>query len=175
MKKKVLVYIIMSAFIFLAPLNANMNIDFKKLTSECLANIAQVKSSAKKFPVGKIIKVSEDDKYLLDNPHYTGNHYLVKGDVVGNLSDRVVYKGEVYCYVESQLSAMNPIMTDGKCKELLPFHFSFIPDYYNVISIPTNAILEYDAKNKTLKVLPQDDKLVKELLKIIEKKKNNSK
>lgn len=183
MKKKILVYGVMLLVFSIVSVNA-VNIsdeEFMEANNECLENISIVKKSVKKFPEGTIIKVSEDDTYILDNPSYTGNYYFVKGNVGNlgrNLLSKIEYKGETYYYLESQLPAAL-VRNYNTCKELLPFYFPvgnyYDVNYYEITFIPKNAILEYDAKNKTLKVLPQDDKLVKELLEIIKQKKNNKK
>ena len=171
MKTKIALFSVLIIFATLLPANALYE-DFKKLDAECLATIAKTKKSIKKFPAGKIIEPSKDDNYVLDNPHYTGKYYFVKGEV-GDPSDGIVYKDEVYFYVQSQLPAMNPLMTGGKCKELLPFKFSFIPTYYDVKGIPTNAILEYNKEDNTLKVLKKDSKLFNNLLKIVKAKRQS--
>lgn len=171
MKTKTLIFSILIIFATLLPANALYE-DFKKLDAACLTTIAKTKRSIKKFPAGKIIEPSKDDNYVLDNPHYTGKYYFVKGNI-GDPSDGIVYKDEVYFYVQSQLPAMNPLMTGGKCKELLPFNFSFIPTYYEVMNIPTNAILVYDKEENSLRVLPKNKKLFNDLLKIVKAKRSN--
>ncbi|MBO4708010.1 MAG: hypothetical protein J5594_05605 [Elusimicrobiaceae bacterium] len=189
MKRKVLVYSIMILFTSVLSLNALYISEeqFKKAESECLSNIAGVKKSVKKFPVGKIIKISEADNYYLFGGANTGNHYFLKCDPsnryfklcfysigVDEPEYKIEYQGETYFYVESQLSdSLRAI--DGECYEILQFDKSGPADHYYVSDIPKNAILEYDVKNKTLKVLPQNEKLVKELLEIVKKKKSNKK
>ena len=189
MKKKVLFYSIIILFTSVVSLNALYISEeqFKKAESECFSNIEATKASVKKFPEGKIIKVSEADRYyVLDNPKYTGNHYFIKCDTSNkNFIKRCIYsvdgeaieyKGEKYFYIESQLSeTLRVILGEGKCYELLHCDTSTFAVYYYVSDIPKNAILEYDKENKTLKVLPQNEKLVKELLEIVKKKKSNKK